>query len=87
MKKDLDNTWKILSYDKEKDYNFKSVSIIRNISLDNKLTLSMIVKNEENRYLERALKEHKKYIDSAVIIDDGSTDRTCRYSKGYFRRL
>lgn len=76
MKKDLDNTWKILSYDKEKDYNFKSVSIIRNISLDNKLTLSMIVKNEENRYLERVLKEHKKYIDSAVIIDDGSTDRT-----------
>ena len=41
-----------------------------------KLTLSMIVKNESNRYLKRVLEEHLYYIDEAVIIDDGSTDHT-----------
>ncbi|YCA41910.1 glycosyltransferase [Bacillus sp. JZ8] len=42
----------------------------------NKLTLSMVVKNEGNRYLKEALEQHKKFIDEAVIIDDGSTDNT-----------
>lgn len=42
------------------------------------LTLSMIVKNESNRYLKQVLKEHRKYIDQAVIIDDGSTDETAQ---------
>ncbi len=42
----------------------------------NKLTLSMIVKNEEKRYLLRLLKGLKGHIDEAVIIDDGSTDNT-----------
>ncbi|MED1783203.1 glycosyltransferase family 2 protein [Brevibacillus fortis] len=41
-----------------------------------KLTLSMIVKNEGNRYLRRALEAHKDFIDAAVIIDDGSIDHT-----------
>jgi glycosyltransferase involved in cell wall biosynthesis len=41
-----------------------------------KLTLSMIVKNETNRYLTRVLTKHRSYIDEAVIIDDGSTDET-----------
>ncbi|ASK61093.1 glycosyl transferase [Virgibacillus phasianinus] len=41
-----------------------------------KLTLSMVVKNESDRFLKHALKEHRKYIDEAVIIDDGSTDDT-----------
>ena len=41
-----------------------------------KLTLSMIVKNESNRYLKKVLEEHLQYIDEAVIIDDGSTDHT-----------
>ncbi|EIT86400.1 hypothetical protein A374_05531 [Fictibacillus macauensis ZFHKF-1] len=40
------------------------------------LLLSMIVKNEENRYLERVLTEYKTICDHIVIIDDGSTDRT-----------
>jgi hypothetical protein len=42
----------------------------------NKVTLSMIVKDEADRYLEEVLREHLNYIDEAVIIDDGSTDRT-----------
>ncbi|WP_238404392.1 glycosyltransferase family 2 protein [Paenibacillus paridis] len=41
-----------------------------------KLTLSMIVKNEGDRFLREALEHHRQYIDHAVIIDDGSTDHT-----------
>ena len=40
----------------------------------NKLTLSMTIKNEAGRYLREALEEHRRCIDEAVIIDDGSTD-------------
>jgi len=42
----------------------------------NKLTLSMIVKNEGNRYLNQVLRSLRGHIDEAVIIDDGSTDNT-----------
>jgi len=41
-----------------------------------KLTLSMVVHNEADRYLRRALEAHRAYIDEAVIIDDGSTDES-----------
>ncbi|REB05494.1 glycosyltransferase [Sporosarcina sp. BI001-red] len=41
-----------------------------------KLTLSMIVKNESDRYLRQTLTELRKYIHEATIIDDGSTDNT-----------
>ncbi|MCM3175503.1 glycosyltransferase family 2 protein [Paenibacillus sp. MER 99-2] len=40
------------------------------------MTLSMIVRNEEQRYLRQALETHRPWIDRAVIIDDGSTDGT-----------
>lgn len=43
---------------------------------DNKLVLSMVVKNEEGRYLEKALLKHREFINKAVFIDDGSTDKT-----------
>jgi glycosyltransferase involved in cell wall biosynthesis len=46
-----------------------------------KLTLSMIVKNEANRYLRQALTKHRAFIDKAVIIDDGSTDDTVELCK------
>lgn len=36
----------------------------------------MIVKNEADRYLKEVLLNAKRYIDNAVIIDDGSTDST-----------
>lgn len=42
----------------------------------NKLTLSMVVRNEANRYLRPVLEHARKYIDNAVIIDDASTDNT-----------
>lgn len=45
------------------------------------LTLSMIVKNEGNRYLRRVLESAREYIDNAVIIDDASTDNTVEICK------
>ncbi len=42
----------------------------------NKLTLSMVVKNEADRYLAKVLTRLKNHLDQAVIIDDGSTDQT-----------
>lgn len=42
----------------------------------NSLTLSMIVRNESNRYLKQVLEHALNYIDKAVIIDDASTDGT-----------
>jgi len=42
----------------------------------NKITLSMIVKNEEERYLKQVLSSLRGFIDEAVIVDDGSTDNT-----------
>lgn len=46
-----------------------------------RLTLSMIVKNEEHRYLRRVLTAAKEYISDAVIIDDGSEDNTVSLCK------
>lgn len=47
----------------------------------NKITLSMIVKNEGKRYLNRVLHSLRGHIDAAVIIDDGSTDNTVEICK------
>lgn len=44
--------------------------------IGNKITLSMIVKNEEGRYLQQVLNSLNGHIDEAVIIDDGSCDHT-----------
>ncbi|MCR8842780.1 glycosyltransferase [Paenibacillus sp. SC116] len=46
-----------------------------------KLTLTMVIRNEANRYLHQTLSEHQKYIDEAVIIDDGSTDNSLEICK------
>lgn len=40
------------------------------------ITLSMIVRNEGDRYLKRVLQAAKPYIDNAVIVDDASDDNT-----------
>lgn len=45
-------------------------------SSGNTLTLSMIVKNEGDRYLAKVLRHARQYIDAAVIIDDASKDDT-----------
>ncbi|HRD56065.1 MAG TPA: glycosyltransferase [Parachlamydiaceae bacterium] len=41
-----------------------------------KITLSMIVHNEADKYLRRVLEAAKPYISNAVIIDDASSDNT-----------
>jgi glycosyltransferase involved in cell wall biosynthesis len=41
-----------------------------------KLTLSMVVRNEADRWLSRALRQHRPFIQEAVIVDDASTDDT-----------
>lgn len=40
------------------------------------IVLSMIVHNEEKRYLQQMLEHAIKYVDKVVIIDDASTDNT-----------
>jgi GT2 family glycosyltransferase len=45
------------------------------------VTLSMVVRNEADRYLEQALKQHRDAVDAAVIIDDASTDQTVEIVK------
>lgn len=49
--------------------------------IEAKITLSMCVKNEANRYLREVLEEAKYYIDEAVFIDDASTDDTVKVIK------
>lgn len=44
--------------------------------LQPKVTLSMVVRNEADRYLSMMLQHVLPLIDEAVIIDDGSTDGT-----------
>lgn len=46
-----------------------------------RLTLSMIVRNEANRYLRRVLESAREYITDAVIIDDNSSDNTVQVCK------
>ncbi|MBM7854294.1 glycosyltransferase involved in cell wall biosynthesis [Desulfohalotomaculum tongense] len=48
----------------------------RTKSENNKLTLSMLVRNEAGRYLPQVLKHAAEYIDEAVILDDASEDDT-----------
>lgn len=43
-----------------------------------KITLSMIVKDEGDRYLKQVLLVAKEFVDEAVIIDDASTDNTAQ---------
>lgn len=41
-----------------------------------KLTLSMIVKDEGEKFIREVLQQAKLYVDNAVIIDDNSSDNT-----------
>ncbi len=43
-----------------------------------RITLSMIIQNEANRYLRKVLEKAKEYITNAVIIDDASTDNSAK---------
>ncbi|MDR1774023.1 MAG: glycosyltransferase family 2 protein, partial [Clostridioides sp.] len=75
---DQNEKYLVKNYRKISEKEFFTTPLVRYINETPKLTLSMIVKNEENRYLEEVLESAKKYIDNAVIIDDGSTDDTVK---------
>lgn len=62
---------------KEKcQYAYSELPIYPEKAESHQIRLSMIVKNEEGRYLQTMLKKVKPFIDEAVIIDDASTDQT-----------
>lgn len=68
--------------------NAADVSFVRTYKeKGNKITLSMIVKNEENRYLSQVLGRLKGHIDEAVIIDDGSSDNTVEMCKSILKDI
>ncbi|MFW5980293.1 MAG: glycosyltransferase family 2 protein [Halanaerobiales bacterium] len=52
-----------------------------------KLTLASIIYNEERRYLKRCLEHAVKYIDEAVILDDGSTDNSVDICKEILKEI
>ncbi len=54
---------------------------------DNKITLSMCVKNEAGAVLEQTLKSLVGHIDEAVIIDDNSTDGTVDHCRSIFKNI
>lgn len=75
-----------ISKDKIKKLYHELICIIRKIQYkffcnkrltnNNKITVSMVVHNEEKRYLKECLEHLKLYVDNFVIIDDASTDNT-----------
>ncbi len=59
----------------------------RVVKKDNKIVLSMVVHNEEGKYLKQILEDAKSYVDDILIIDDASTDNTvleCEKTLGEF---
>jgi len=50
-----------------------------------KLTLSMVICNEADKYLAKVLSRHREYIDEAVIIDDGSEDNSAEMCRELLR--
>lgn len=72
-------------YVKKNELNIKFVR--RYKEQENKITLSMIVKNEEHRYLKEVLNSVKDHINEAVIIDDGSSDGTLNLCKEILRNI
>ncbi len=48
----------------------------RVVKKENKVVLSMVVHNEENKYLKDILRDAMNYVDDILIIDDASTDNT-----------
>lgn len=69
-------------------YPYGAISARSNTkSQKNKLTLSMLVRNEANRYLPEVLKHAAQYIDEAVILDDASEDNTVELCKNILSQI
>lgn len=72
-------------YFKPKQEDLQQTSIIGN-SNKKLLSLSMIVKNEEN-FLEGCLESVQGIVDEIVIVDTGSTDRTIEIAERYNAKI
>lgn len=53
----------------------------------NKLTLSMLVRNESGKFLSEMLSHAAQYIDNAVILDDASEDETVAICKAVLKDI
>ena len=60
---------------------FKKECMIDNQHCNEKITLSLIMKNEENNCLREMLTATRQYITDAVIIDDGSSDNSVKIAE------
>lgn len=69
-----------------KDFRKKFALKNRTISEKRKLTLSMVLHNEADRFLEQVLETCCEYIDEAIIIDDASTDETVEICRKVFSK-
>jgi glycosyltransferase involved in cell wall biosynthesis len=65
-----------LNLTKIRSEKFQTDSIVSFKPKQGKIALAMLVRNESGRYLQRVLKQARKYIDHAVILDDASEDNT-----------
>ena len=81
LTKQEDQSYLITDLKNERKLPLNTIPIVRKVREVPKLTLSMIVKNEEHRYLKQMLEKCREYIDNAVIIDDNSTDNTIALCK------
>ncbi|WP_304340564.1 glycosyltransferase family 2 protein [Metaclostridioides mangenotii] len=81
LEKQNDGNYLIDEFIIENEITLDNAPIVRYFREKPTLTLSMIVKNEEGRYLKKALESAREYIDNAVIIDDASTDNTIEICK------
>jgi glycosyltransferase involved in cell wall biosynthesis len=53
----------------------------------NRLVLSMLVRNESDRFLREILTHAARYVDAAVIVDDASTDDTVAVCREALREV
>jgi tetratricopeptide (TPR) repeat protein len=84
--------------EKEMDLNGKSHPLIRHPGLPpedchvtfpfskEKISLCMIAKNEED-CIERALSSVEEYVDEIILVDTGSTDRTCSIASSHGAKI
>ncbi|WP_149453537.1 methyltransferase domain-containing protein [Pasteuria penetrans] len=52
-----------------------------------RIVLSMVVRNEADRHLERVLLANRRFVDAAVIIDDASTDSSVEICRDVFQSI
>ena len=86
------NFIELTNYKSEPIFGVSLVDLIEekirlNKSKENKLTLSMLVRNEGNKFIKEILEHAAKYIDSAVILDDASDDDTIEICKAALKNV